>query len=107
MAKFAVICLVRANHYAINSTRFIKMFGSFSARLRPTFAIIGVRVVLFAGRSCTVGAKCPSATPGPAFSHQSPAGSAKSFHNPRAYERVFELSLPLWGEARLRTDRHI
>jgi 8-oxo-dGTP pyrophosphatase MutT (NUDIX family) len=47
------------------------------------------------------------AAPHAAFPHQSAAGRAKGFDNARADERIPELSLPLWGEAGLRPDRHV
>src|SRR5438045_4750325 len=49
---------------------------------------------------------CTSA-PDAALSRQSFAGRSQSFHNARTNERVFELSLSLRRETRLRTDRDL
>jgi len=51
-------CFLLASHCGINSTRFIKTFGSFFGRSPATFATISGRVALFAGRLCTAGGKC-------------------------------------------------
>ena len=42
-----------------------------------------------------------------ALSHQSPAGSAKSFNDARADERVSELPLSIRRKTRVRSDHHL